>query len=140
MNTNHKELLSIIVTCVILALTVLILHRFLGCVAWASVLGITTYPLYKKWEKCFGKYQQTAAFLFTSLLFLLLMIPVSWIITVLITETQIFINYLQNKVSTHLYLLVCVCVQSFFVQIQTQTTTTKKTQHKYILKLRFIFL
>ena len=96
MNNNHKELLSIIVTCVILALTVLILHRFLGCIAWATVLGITTYPLYKKWEKCFGKYQQTSAFFFTTLLFLLLMIPVSWIVSILITETQIFINYLQN--------------------------------------------
>jgi predicted PurR-regulated permease PerM len=96
MNTNHKELLSIIVTSCIIAATLLIMHRFLGCLAWASVLGITTYPLYKKWQSLFGKYEQVSAFIFTLVLFLLLMLPISYVISILVTETQLFINYLQN--------------------------------------------
>jgi predicted PurR-regulated permease PerM len=96
MNTNHKELLSIIVTSGILVATLLIMHRFLSCLAWASVLGITTYPLYKKWKSLFGSYQQVAAFLFTLLLFILLLLPVSYVISILVTETQIFVNYLQK--------------------------------------------
>jgi predicted PurR-regulated permease PerM len=96
MNTNHKELLSILVTGFIVLLTLIVVHRFLGCMAWASVLGITTYPLYKKWRRYFGKHKQLSAFLFTFLIFILLLIPISWVVTVLVSETQIFINYLQN--------------------------------------------
>jgi len=96
MNSNHKELLSIIVTTFIIGLTILILHRFLGCMAWASVLGITTYPIYRQWRKLFGSYEQLSSFLFTFILFLFLLIPVSYIIGILVSELQIFINYLQN--------------------------------------------
>lgn len=96
MNANHKELLAILVTGLIVALSIMVVHRFLGCMAWASVLGITTYPLYKKWRNCFGQCNQTSAFLFTFLLFILLLIPISWLVSILVTETQIFINYLQN--------------------------------------------
>jgi len=96
MNSNHKELLGILVTTCILGLTLLIMQRFLSCMAWASVLGITTYPLYKKWKQLFGSCQGTSAFIFTTILFLLLLIPLSWIVSILITETQLFINYLQN--------------------------------------------
>jgi predicted PurR-regulated permease PerM len=96
MNSNHKELLAILVTGFIVALSILVVHRFLGCMAWASVLGITTYPLYKKWHNCFGKYNQVSAFLFTFLLFVLLLIPISWLVSILVGETQLFVNYLQN--------------------------------------------
>jgi hypothetical protein len=64
--------------------------------AWASVLGITTFPVYKKWAKLFGPYQQLSAFMFTFILFLFLLMPLSYIVKILVTELQIFINYLQN--------------------------------------------
>lgn len=95
MNNSHKELLSILSTALIVILALFIVHRFLGCMAWAAVIGITTYPLYRLWSKLFGCYRQVSAFLFTSIMFLLLMVPFSWVISILVRETQIFVNYLQ---------------------------------------------
>lgn len=95
MNNSHKELLSILSTALIVILALFIVHRFLGCMAWAAVIGITTYPLYRLWSKIFGRYRQVSAFLFTSIMFLLLMVPFSWVISILVRETQIFVNYLQ---------------------------------------------
>jgi predicted PurR-regulated permease PerM len=96
MNNNHKELLSILLTIVIVSLALFIVHRFIGCMVWAAVLGITTYPLYRWWSKIFGKYEQVSAFVFTTMMFLLLMVPISWVISILVREVQVFVNYLQN--------------------------------------------
>lgn len=96
MNTNHKELLSILLTSLIVACSIFIIHRFLPSMAWATVLGITTFPWYRRWEACFGSYKQVSAFLFTSLLFTLLLIPLSWVVSILVRETQFFVSYLQN--------------------------------------------
>lgn len=96
MNNGHKELLSMLVTAAILLATLYICHQFLIAIAWASVLGITTYPLYRRWERLFGSFKQVSAVIFTTLLFLLLLLPISWLISILLTEMQLFINYLQN--------------------------------------------
>jgi predicted PurR-regulated permease PerM len=96
MNNSHKELLSILLTTVIVILALFIVHRFLGCMAWATVLGITTYPLYRLWSKLFGRYTQVSSFLFTSIIFLLLMVPISWVISILVRETHQFVTYLQD--------------------------------------------
>lgn len=100
MNSNHKELLSILVTCAILLASLIIMQPFLRSMTWAAVLGITTYPLYLKWKKCFGKCTQTSAALFTTLLLLLLLLPLSYVVTVLVGEIQIFIGFLQ-KINEH---------------------------------------
>jgi predicted PurR-regulated permease PerM len=96
MNNSHKELLSILLTTLIVILALFIVHRFLGCMAWATVLGITTYPLYRLWSKLFGRYTQVSSFLFTSIIFLLLMVPISWVISILVRETHQFVTYLQD--------------------------------------------
>ncbi len=95
MNNSHKELLSILATALIVILATVIVHRFLGCLAWAAVIGITTYPLYRLWSKLFGRFGQVSAFFFTSMMFLLLMVPFSWVISILVREIQLFVNYLQ---------------------------------------------
>ena len=96
MNTSHKELLSMLLTILIVIMALFIVHRFLGCMAWATVLGITTYPLYRLWSRLFGDYGQVSSFLFTSIIFLLLMVPISWVISILVRETHQFVNYLQD--------------------------------------------
>lgn len=95
MNENHKESISIGLTVGIIALTLFIVHRFIPSIIWAAIIAIATYPLYLRWRKFFGKYQSTSALLFTAALGLLLLIPLSWLLTVLIRELQLFINYLQ---------------------------------------------
>lgn len=95
MNESHKELISIGLTIGIVALSLFIIHRFLPSLIWASIIVIATYPLYCRWRKLFANQQALAALLFTIILSLLIMIPLSWFVRVLFTELQVFINYLQ---------------------------------------------
>ena len=51
MNDNHREMVSIALTIGIILLALYIVHRFLPSMAWAAVIVIATYPLYKYWER-----------------------------------------------------------------------------------------
>lgn len=95
MNENHRELISIGLTIAIVALTLFIIHRFLPSLAWAAIIAISTYPLYRRWRRVFGEQKNLSAALFTAILTLILILPVSWLISVLVKELQLFINYLQ---------------------------------------------
>ena len=95
MNANHKELLSMGLTVAIVAMALFIIHQFIPSLVWAAVIVIATYPLYRPWRRMFGKQQNLSALLFTSVLALLLILPLSWLVGVLVKELQIFINYLQ---------------------------------------------
>ncbi|MDP1602825.1 MAG: AI-2E family transporter [Legionella sp.] len=95
MNENHKELITILLTISIIALTVFIVHRFIPSMIWAAIIVIATYPLYSRWRLFFGERHNVAALLFTFGLSLLLLLPLSWLVTLLIKELQVFINYLQ---------------------------------------------
>lgn len=96
MNDSHKELISIGVTVGIVLMAMLVIHRFIPSLCWAGIIAIATFPLYEKWSYCFGKYKNISAFLFTTLLALILLVPVSWLVTLLVKEIQLFINYLQK--------------------------------------------
>lgn len=95
MNENHKELLSMGLTIGIVAFTLFIVHRFIPSVIWAAIIVIATYPLYQRWQQFFGRYPNWSALLFTTVIGLLILLPVSWLISVLIKELQLFISYLQ---------------------------------------------
>lgn len=96
MNESHKELISIAVTVGIIALAIFIVHRFIPSMIWASIIGIATYPLYLRWRNWLGNRDTLAAVLFTSILTLLFLLPLSWLVTILVKELQLFINYLQT--------------------------------------------
>lgn len=96
MNKNHKELITIGLTIGIVALSIFIVHRFIPSIIWAAIIAIATYPLYNQWRRIFGQKQNWAAFLFTTILTLLLLLPISWLVTLLVKELQLFINFLQT--------------------------------------------
>ncbi|MFI4918002.1 MAG: AI-2E family transporter [Legionellales bacterium] len=96
MNNTHKELMSIGLTIGIVCLTLFITHKFIPSMIWAAIIVIATYPLYNQWRKLFGRHQDLAALLFTSLLGLLLLLPLSWLVGILLKELQVFINFLQQ--------------------------------------------
>jgi len=95
MNENHKELISMSMTVAIVATALFIIHRFIPSLTWAAIIVIATHPLYKRWVLLFGEWRNLSAFLFTAILALFLIVPVSWLVTVLFKELQLFINYLQ---------------------------------------------
>lgn len=96
MNENHKELISISLTIAIIALTLFIIHRFVPSLIWAAIIVISTYPLYKRWRQLFGNKDNLSAFLFTTLIGLIFLLPLSWLVRILIKEIQYFINFLQD--------------------------------------------
>lgn len=95
MNANHKELISIGLTVGIVGFAIFIIHRFIPSLVWAGIIVIATYPLYKHWRRLFGAKHNVAALLFTLILVFILIIPFSWLVSVLVQESQLFINYLQ---------------------------------------------
>lgn len=95
MNENHKEMISITLTIGIVALAIFIIHRFIPSLIWAGIIVIATYPLYRRWRQLFGANRNVSALLFTLILVFLLIMPFSWLVSVLVQEAQLFINYLQ---------------------------------------------
>jgi len=95
MNDNHKELISITLTVAVVLLSMFIIHRFIPSLIWAGVIAIATYPLYERWQKVFGRQKDVSAFLFTTLVALFLIGPLSWLVGVVVRELQLFLNYLQ---------------------------------------------
>lgn len=96
MKENHKEWIGTSLTLSIVALTLFIIHHFIPSLLWAGTIVIATYPLYQQWSRMFGKMNQLAALTFTLLLALLFFAPLSWLLTLLIKELQLFFNYLQD--------------------------------------------
>ncbi len=94
MNNSHKELLSMFWTLSIVVFATLIVHKFIPSLIWAGIIAIATYPLYQTWNRRFIKSDTWAALLFTTFFGIILLLPISWLITVLIQETQLLINYL----------------------------------------------
>lgn len=95
MNTSHKEFFSITLTISIILLTVFIVHRFIPSMVWAAIIASATYPLYRRWRVLFRHHDNFSALSFSALLGLLFLLPLSGLIGVLVSELQIFINYIQ---------------------------------------------
>lgn len=95
MNNNHRELISISLTVAIVALALFIIHRFIPSIIWAAIFAIATYPAYEWFKRPFGRHRDLAALLFTLFLSLVFILPLSWLVSVLVKESQLLINYLH---------------------------------------------
>ncbi|MFY7697288.1 MAG: AI-2E family transporter [Legionella sp.] len=96
MDVNYKEIINIGLTITIIIFAGLIIQRFIPSILWAAIIVIATYPLYKRWLVMFGKHDNFAALSFTAILALMLIMPVSYLVTVLVQDIQVFVNYLQQ--------------------------------------------
>lgn len=96
MNNSEKEFISAALSVGVIALALFIIHRFIPSLVWAAIIAIATYPLYRRWRQWFGTWQNLSAFLFTTALALLLLIPLSWLLSMLVKEVQLFVSYLQE--------------------------------------------
>ncbi len=96
MNADHKEWLSVGLTLLIWAFAFFVIEPFVRPWVWAAVIAIASYPLYQRWRVYFGSYQSVAALLFTLLIVLMVVLPLTWLASVLIKEFQVFFNYVQT--------------------------------------------
>jgi len=95
MNQSYKSLFSALLTIGVIGFALLIMHRFIPSLIWAGIITITSYPLYQRWRVFFGPYHNLSALLFTGILTVLILAPVSWMISILVRELQVLVNYLQ---------------------------------------------
>ncbi len=96
MNENHKDFISITLTVSVVLLALFIIHRFIPSLVWAGIITIATFPLYQRWRKFFGGSPTLSALLFTCIFGLIIIVPLSWFISVLVRELQLLVNYLQS--------------------------------------------
>ncbi len=94
MEDNHRNLISILLTILIICLTVYILHRFLPPLIWAAVIAMASFPLYELWERVCGGRRTIAALSLTLVITLIIAVPLSWLVSVLVDEIQYFVHYL----------------------------------------------
>jgi predicted PurR-regulated permease PerM len=96
MNENHRELLSMGLTIAVVLMTIFVIQRFIPSLIWASVIAIASFPIYRWFKKFCIKSDNIAAFLFTFSVALILILPLSCLVSLLIKESQIFVTYLQE--------------------------------------------
>jgi predicted PurR-regulated permease PerM len=94
MNENHKDLISIIFTVIIVLLTIFVARRFFLPVAWAAVIAIVSWPVYARIERWLGKRRALASAVLTTLISCVVALPLLWIVLIIIKEAHLLINFL----------------------------------------------
>lgn len=94
MNDNHRDLISISFTVIIILLTVFVARQFFVPVAWAAIITIVSWPVYIRVEKWVGQRQVLASTLLTLLFTCVVALPLFWMLMIIIKETHLFINFL----------------------------------------------
>lgn len=91
----QRQFVGMGLTLGIIFLTLLVIQRFIPSLLWASIIAIATYPMYLRFRTFFGNHHNTAAFIFTCLFSLVIIIPLSYLVTILVKEFQVLVTYLQ---------------------------------------------
>ncbi len=94
MNANHRDLISIIFTTIIVILTIIVARKFFLSVAWAAVIAIVSWPVYQKIEKWLGNREIIASSLLTLVISCLVALPLFWMVLIIIKESHLLINFL----------------------------------------------
>lgn len=94
MTKNHRDLISIFFTVIIVLLTIYIARRFFLPVAWAAVIAIVTWPAYTRLEKVLGNRQLLASTLLTLIITCVVALPLFWVLLIIIKEAHLLINFL----------------------------------------------
>lgn len=94
MTDNHRYLLSMLLTTLIVALSAFVVHRFIPSLLWATIILMMTYPLYTKWFRFCRQKPTWASLSFTTFVSIVFFIPLLWIISVFVKEAQIFVSFL----------------------------------------------
>jgi predicted PurR-regulated permease PerM len=71
----RRVLLAILLAATLFA-CLLVIAPFLSPIAWAAILGYSSWPLYRRFRSLFGKWRATAAFSMTTLLTCAVVLPV----------------------------------------------------------------
>lgn len=94
MNINSRNFVSAVLAILIISASLFVIHRFVLPLAWAATVAIATFPIFTAWDKLWGRMHHLAAISLTLLVAIIIVIPLSWLISLLIKETHTFIIFL----------------------------------------------
>ncbi len=94
MNENHRELISITFTMTVILLASVIAFHFLVPLAWAGIIAIATWPLYKRLDNFLGHRKTLVATILTAIFIMVVVIPLLWLTKLAVQEIRTGVNYL----------------------------------------------
>lgn len=94
MNENHRDLISIAFTVSIVLMAGVIASRFLLPLAWAGIIAIASWPVYQRVESWVGKRRTLAAIILTTLVTLVVMVPLVFLTIKAVHEASYFTTFL----------------------------------------------
>jgi predicted PurR-regulated permease PerM len=86
---------------IIVAVTCAILYPFWESIVWAILLSIGLWPIYAKWLKLCGNRSGLAAISFTTIVALIIVLPLIWLASLAISEISTIIKYAQHVMLTN---------------------------------------
>lgn len=97
MHTGRSSFwITLLTSLAILTLSLFVAKSFIYPFCWAGIIAISTWPLYRYFSLLFGRHQNWSAFLFTTLLTLVLILPLFWVIMTLTQEAYIFLMHVNE--------------------------------------------
>lgn len=96
MNRRNRELIDLGLTFTIIISTLYVIHQFISPLLWAGIIVVATFPFYQRWRVLFKSRDNLAAALFTLILVILCLLPLSYVLSIIVHESQLFLNYVQE--------------------------------------------
>ncbi len=94
MTEHHKDLLGMISTALIVGASIYVVHSFIPSMLWAAIITIITFPASRWFYRHMLPRRNASAFLFTLIVTLVIFMPMVWVVSILLRETQVFIDKL----------------------------------------------
>lgn len=95
MNDTFRNLFQLFVTIAIIALAIFVTKRFIPPLLWGAVIVISTFPIFKRVDGWLGNRSTLTASLFTAVICLVIALPLSWVVTLMVQETQVVLQFLE---------------------------------------------
>lgn len=95
MNENHRDLISITFTVLVVSMAAFVAHRFMVPLVWAGIIAIASWPIFKKIESFFRHRRTLSAAVLTIFITLVVAIPLLWLTLVAIQEAKIFVRFVM---------------------------------------------
>src|ERR1700739_2323880 len=93
-----QRIARLVLAAALILLGLWILHRYLAALAWAAVLAIALWPLYRRLVNAFGKHGQRvfAPLVLTLSIGLIFIVPFVYAAVEVARETHVFVQYLVD--------------------------------------------
>ncbi len=94
MEQKQRYTISSIFSVAIILAALYVAHRFILPLAWAGLITIVCWPLYKKIHSYCGGKDAISAFIITAFITIIIAIPISWLLTIVVQEAHMLALFL----------------------------------------------